>query len=192
LRRTSVVQFADGNRKGAREGPKKQQSLSFDYRHSRILAASVVLSVAAAGNSINLDNSATVGSLPFGVNVLTITGIPCDSMLSWTRIFHFMRFCVFCVHHPSPALLQASVGTHSDSSPKDCSQARWRAPPDRSRVRRSSRRGQKTNLRVWIWQSGPCIRLMRAKPWLGLIVEAGAIEEELSSRLVRWLTAPKI
>src|SRR6516164_11266163 len=56
----------------------------------------------------------------------------------------------------------------------------------------SSRRGQKTNLRVWIWQSGPCIRLMRAKPWLGLIVEAGAIEEELSSRLVRWLTAPKI
>jgi len=123
LRRTSVVQFADGNRKGAREGPKKQQSLSFDYRHSRILAAGVVLSVAAAGNSINLDNSATVGSLPFGVNVLTITGIPCDSMLSWTRIFHFMRFCVFCVHHPSPALLQASVGTHSDSSPKDRSQA---------------------------------------------------------------------
>jgi len=27
---------------------------------------------------------------------------------------------------------------------------------------------------------------------LGLMVEAGAIEEELSSRLVRWLTAPKI
>ena len=28
-----------------------------------------------------LDISATVGSLPFGVNVLTITGIPCDSCL---------------------------------------------------------------------------------------------------------------
>ena len=31
--------------------------------------------------SIRLDNSATVGSLPFGVNVLTITGTPCDSCL---------------------------------------------------------------------------------------------------------------
>jgi hypothetical protein len=31
--------------------------------------------------SIILDNSATVGSLPFGVNLLTITGIPCDSCL---------------------------------------------------------------------------------------------------------------
>jgi hypothetical protein len=30
---------------------------------------------------IILDNSATVGSLPFGVNVLMITGIPCDSCL---------------------------------------------------------------------------------------------------------------
>src|SRR5215469_494219 len=27
------------------------------------------------------DNSVTVGSLPFGVNVLMITGIPCDSVL---------------------------------------------------------------------------------------------------------------
>jgi len=33
------------------------------------------------GYSINLDNSATVGSLPLGVNVLTITGMPCDSCL---------------------------------------------------------------------------------------------------------------
>jgi len=35
----------------------------------------------SADYSIILDNSATVGSLPFGVNVLTITGIPCDSCL---------------------------------------------------------------------------------------------------------------
>jgi hypothetical protein len=31
--------------------------------------------------SIIWDNSATVGSLPFGVKLLTITGIPCDSCL---------------------------------------------------------------------------------------------------------------
>ena len=30
---------------------------------------------------IILDNSATVGSLPFGVTILMITGIPCDSCL---------------------------------------------------------------------------------------------------------------
>jgi len=36
---------------------------------------------ASASYSIILDSSATVGSLPFGVNVFTITGIPCDNCL---------------------------------------------------------------------------------------------------------------